>query len=90
MDVDQHSSLGLVDRMCRTIRGLINKWLTSRQATRYIDALHSLIDNYNNTYHSTIKCTPNEAVKHVDEINMIMLNKYMKAKQLEQLFKNGR
>ena len=89
IDVDQHCSLGLVDRMCRTIRGLVNKWLTSRQTTRYIDVLDQLIENYNNTYHSTIKCTPNEAENHVKEINRIMLNKYNQAKTREPVFNIG-
>ena len=86
IDVNQHSSLGLVDRACRSIRNLINKYCTSHNTTRYIDALPKLIDNYNNTYHSTIKCTPNDAINHVDEINTIMMRKYKLAKDNETVF----
>ena len=86
VDVNQHGSLGLVDRYCRTLRGLINKFCTSHKTTRYIDVLEKLVDNYNNTYHSTIKCSPNEAEKYVDEINTIMLTKYAKAKVKETTF----
>ena len=89
VDVDQHASLGIVDRFCRTVRGLINKFCTSHKTTRYIDALPKLIENYNNTYHSTIKCTPNEADKHVDEINDMMVMKYMKAKEKERIYNIG-
>ena len=86
IDVNQHASLGLIDRWCRSLRNLINKFSTSHKTTRYIDVLQSLIDNYNNTYHSTIKCTPNKAYKNIDKINMIMMKKYMKAKDNEQVF----
>ena len=58
--ITQHASLGLIDRFCRTLRELINKLLTSRHTTRYIGVLQSLIDNNSNTYHSTIKSTPND------------------------------
>ena len=86
VDVKQHSSLGVVDRVCRTIRNLINKYCTSHKTTRYIDALSKLIDNYNNTYHSTIKCTPNDAINHIDEINNIMMHKYKVAQENETVF----
>ena len=89
IDVKQHASLGLIDRWCRTLRGLINKFSTSHKTTRYIDVLPKLVDNYNNTVHSTIKVTPNEAEKHIEEINLIMLKKYMKAQADEQVFNIG-
>lgn len=86
VDVKQHSSLGVVDRVCRSIRNLINKYCTSHKTTRYIDALPKLIDNYNNTYHSTIKCTPNDAINHIEDINSIMMHKYKLAKENEEIF----
>ena len=89
VDVNQHESLGLVDRLCRTIRGLINKFSTSYKTTRYIDVLDRLIENYNDTFHSTIKCSPNDAIKHADKINDIMAKKYIKAKEQETVFKIG-
>lgn len=89
VDVNQHSSLGVIDRFCRTLRSLINKYCTSHKTTRYIDVLPKLIDNYNETFHSTIKCTPNTAEKHIDEINELMLQKYMRAKQNETIFNIG-
>ena len=79
-------SLGVIDRFCRTLRNLINKYCTSHKTTRYIDVLPKLIDNYNNKHHSTIKCTPNEADKHIDDINKIMLRKYLNSKEHEIIF----
>lgn len=89
VDVNQHESLGVVDRYCRTLRGLINKYCTSHKTTRYIDVLDKLVQNYNNTFHSTIKCTPNEAADHVNEIKIIMAKKYMKAKEQEAAYNVG-
>ena len=89
VDVKQHESLGIVDRFCRTIRGLINKFCTSHKTTRYIDVLPKIIDNYNSTYHSTIKCSPNDAETHVVEINEIMLKKYFMAQKQEKTFNIG-
>ena len=89
VDVNQHTSLGIIDRWCRSIRNLINKYCTSHKTTRYIDVLPKLVENYNNTYHSTIKCSPNEADKHVDDINTIMLNKYLTAKDQETVYNIG-
>ena len=89
VDVNQHASLGVVDRFCRTLRGLINKYCTSHKTTKYIDVLDDLIKNYNSTYHSTIKCAPKDADKHIEEINNIMIKKYSKAKQNETIFNIG-
>ena len=89
VDINQHASLGVIDRWCRTLRGLINKYSTSHKTTRYIDVLDKLVQNYNNTYHSTIKCTPNDAENHTNEIRIIMAKKYVQAKENEQVFNIG-
>jgi len=49
---------------------MIQKHLTARNTSRYIDSLQKLIDEYNNRYHSSIKMTPFEASdsKHKDKV----------------------
>ena len=37
VEKSQHSSLGIIDSMCRTIRGLINKYGTANNTTKFID-----------------------------------------------------
>jgi hypothetical protein len=37
------------------------KYFTTQETRRWIDMVHKLVDNYNNTFHSTIKMTPVEA-----------------------------
>ena len=49
---------------------MLNKFMTAYKSTRYIDAFQKLFDNYNNSIHSTILFTPNEAQN--------MLKKYKK------------
>jgi len=50
----------VVERFNRTLGEMIQKHLTSRDST-HIDVLQRLLDEYNNTYHSSIKMTPFEA-----------------------------
>lgn len=60
--INDHNSLGIVDRFCRTIRGLIAKYQTAMQTQKYIVILPKLVENYNTTKHSTLNKTPEEAL----------------------------
>lgn len=50
----------MVERCIRTIKGKIFKYLAYTESLRYIDVLPNIIHSYNNTYHRTIKMTPNQ------------------------------
>ena len=52
-----------VERMNKTIQGKIYKYMTENGTERFLDVLDDLVESYNNTYHRTIKMTPNEAEK---------------------------
>jgi transposase InsO family protein len=54
---DKHR-MGIVERFNRTIRGLIMKYCTAYSTNRFIDALPLLVENYNNSKHSSIGSTP--------------------------------
>ena len=69
----------MIGRFCRKLRPLINKYFTAYKTTRYIGVLDKLVDNYNNTFHSTLKTTPNNVINDQERINMIYLLKYEKA-----------
>lgn len=59
--VGQHTSLGIVDRFCRTLKGLLWKyWSSSTRQGVWYNVLADLIHNYNNTPHRTIGTTPNQ------------------------------
>lgn len=51
----------IVERFNRTLKSKMFKYFTSRGTRKYIDILDDLLNNYNNSYHRTIKMTPTEA-----------------------------
>ena len=51
---------GAAERANRTIKSMIWKYFTEFHTKRWIDQITKIQDVYNNTYHSTIKRTPNE------------------------------
>ena len=54
---------GMVERVIRTIKNKIYKHFTATGTWNWYNSISKLISNYNNTKHSTIKCTPFEARK---------------------------
>lgn len=68
---NDHRSLGIIDRFCRTFRSLLAKYKVAFQTERYVDAVPDLISNYNDSKHRILKVTPTEAVtdnSHYDEV----------------------
>ena len=45
----------VAERFIRTLKGKIYKYMTSISKNVYIDKLDDIVDEYNNTYHTTIK-----------------------------------
>ena len=48
----------VVERFIRTLENKIYKYLTSVSKNVYIDKLDDIVNEYNNTYHRTIKMKP--------------------------------
>ena len=48
----------VAERFIRTLKGKIYKYMTSISKNVYIDKLDDIVDEYNNTYHTTIKMRP--------------------------------
>lgn len=59
----QNSSFkcSVVERVNRTIKSRMFRYFTAKNTHRYVDIIHKLIDGYNNSYHRSIKMTPNQA-----------------------------
>lgn len=62
-----HSSLGIIDRFIRTLRDLNTPHEHSKHQSHHDkyktinpERMNKLLNIYNNTYHSAIKCTPKE------------------------------
>ena len=48
----------VAERFIKTLKGKIYKYMTSISKNVYIDKLDDIADEYNNTYHITIKMKP--------------------------------
>ena len=46
------------ERFIKTLKNKIYKYMTSISKNVYIDKLDDIVDEYNNTYHTTIKMKP--------------------------------
>ena len=53
----------IAERFVKTIKGKMWKYMTENKTKKIIDVLDDLVDEYNNTEHSTIRMTPKEASK---------------------------
>ena len=51
----------LVERFNRTLKSRMWKYFTANETRKWINIVQNLVDDYNNTYHRTIKMTPIEA-----------------------------
>lgn len=55
-----HNTLGLIERFNRTLRELLQTYLTKRRTKKWIDVLPKLIKNYNTSYHETVRSIPKD------------------------------
>ena len=87
VDVGNHNQLGIVDRFCRTIRNLINKYLAANNTTNNINFLPDLVLNYNNSYHKGIDGIP--AKYNEDRIKQINIENKIKPNRRKQYLKSA-
>ena len=50
----------VAERFIRTLKNKIYKHMTAISKNVYIDKLHDIVNEYNNTYHRTMKIKPVE------------------------------
>ena len=62
-DAHEKYRTGICERVIRTIKNLIKRYLVENNTSRYVDVLSDLVYNYNNTIHRTINTTPAFAIK---------------------------
>ena len=53
----------MIERFNRTIRDKITQYFDAYKTHKYIDIINKLVENYNNSYHSSINMSPNDAEK---------------------------
>ena len=70
-DAGEHNKMGKIESFNRTIKGIIGKYFEQFDTVIWFDVIDKIIDNYNNSYHSSIKKAPNEMTEldEKDEIN---------------------
>ena len=70
---EHHNKQAIIERVHRTLRNLIQRYLDIYNTKKYIDILPKLIDNYNNTCQTTLKTTAAKVLagarKHKQKIN---------------------
>lgn len=60
VEVGTHTSLGIIDRLAKTIKNALHKNFTHQQKTNWIDYLPTLVKNYNDTPNSTFRTAGEE------------------------------
>ena len=60
----------IVERWIRTIKEKMWKYFTDNNTYKYIDVLPDLVEDYNNTVHSSIKMSPIDASKMKNELTV--------------------
>ena len=56
--IHNEGKLVVAERFIKTLKNKIHKYMTAISKNVYIDKLHDIVNEYNNTYHRTIKMKP--------------------------------
>lgn len=80
---DNKNSMGKVERFNRTLRGRLQKYFTALNTVEWIDVLQDFIDNYNDTYHRSIKTTPN-----MSREEDVIMEEYERVQEVDKLVEN--
>ena len=78
----------VVERFNRTFKNMMYKKFTENNNTIFYNILDELVKNYNNKYHSTIKMSPIEGSKKINEKKIKNIYNFEKTKKLGK-FKIG-
>ena len=71
----------VIERFNRTFKNMMYKKFTENNNTIFYNILDELLNNYNNKYHSTIKMTPVEASKKINEKKIKNIYNFEKTKK---------
>ena len=71
----------VIERFNRTFKNMMYKKFTENKNTIFYNILDELVNNYNNKYHSTVKMTPIEASKKVNENKIKNIYNFEKTKK---------
>ena len=63
-----HSKANYAERVIRTVKGKLGRYMAYKKTRRWIDVLQDITDSYNNTYHRSIRMSPTEVLSTNDAI----------------------
>ena len=69
-NTENEEKSSIAERWVRTIKEKMWKYFTDNNTYKYIDVLPDLVEDYNNTVHSSTKLTPKEASKKKNELTV--------------------
>tara|TARA_Y100001956_G_scaffold46976_1_gene45610 strand:+ start:327 stop:1214 length:888 start_codon:yes stop_codon:yes gene_type:complete len=80
----------VIERFNRSLKRIMWKYFTANNTYTYLNDLQSMVDKYNNTKHSSIKMTPNQASKQPNK-GAVYFNLYgdLKVSKSKPKFKIG-
>ena len=64
----EHSKANYAERVIRTLKAKIGRYMSYNKTHRWLDTLKDITESYNNTYHRTIKMSPEEALTTSDAV----------------------
>ena len=92
----------IVERFNRTLKSKMWHQFTLKNTLRWIEMLPDLITQYNDTFHSTIQCKPNQALQHVTNIQKLLyvkkavegnsrltVNDFVRVSRAKHIFEKG-
>ena len=85
--VGDHHSLGIIDRFARTLKTILHKRFIKYDSLNWVDILPKIVENYNNSPHSSIDdIKPNEANNPENIARIIDIN--LKKQEDKSTYKN--
>lgn len=75
-------SQGIIERWNGVLKGYIMQDITATGKNHWPQHLQEYVDNYNNSYHSTIKTTPNQAMENIPQVAKNIEERAIKLKLL--------
>ena len=79
--------LSVIERFNRTFKNMMYKKFTQNNNTIFYNIINDLLNEYNNKYHSTIKMSPIEGSKKINEKKIKNIYNFKKQQNADELKK---
>jgi hypothetical protein len=96
-EVGEINKQAIVERFNRSLAGYLQKWRVATGKTRWYEVLPDIVENYNDTYHKTMKSTPKDIWEGKDTNkqkikfvpNELNVGDKIRIKQVKKIFDKG-